>query len=64
MWSSNMFSVSLQSKNGVSYILQTTSILSPANWAVVQSANGTGGILTLTDTSAADAQRFYRVQLQ
>jgi hypothetical protein len=63
-WSGNSFSVSLLSQDGVSYKLQSTSVLAPANWTVVQSANGSGGIVTLTDTSASGAQRFYRVQSQ
>jgi hypothetical protein len=61
-WTSNTFSVSLQTQIGISYTLQSTSALMPANWTVVQSNSGTGGILTLTDPAAVGAQRFYRVQ--
>jgi alpha-tubulin suppressor-like RCC1 family protein len=63
-WSSNNFSVTIQSQNGFSYTLQYTTNLAPDHWTVAQSNNGTGGILTLTDTSAGDPQRFYRVLSQ
>jgi hypothetical protein len=64
IWFSNSFNVSFRSQNGVSYILQCTGVLAPANWAIVQSASGTGGVLTLTDANATAAQRFYRVETQ
>jgi alpha-tubulin suppressor-like RCC1 family protein len=63
-WSGNSFSVSLQSQNGVSYTLQSSDLLSPANWTPIQSSNGTGGVLILTDSSVSGGQRFYRVQLK
>jgi hypothetical protein len=58
---SHSFSVALQSQIGVNYALEFTSALAPSNWVVVQSTNGTGGILTMTDAFATDPQRFYRV---
>jgi hypothetical protein len=64
MWSGSGFSVSFPSQNGSAYALQYSAILPPTSWTTVKSAGGTGGILTLTDTSPTDSQRFYRVQLQ
>lgn len=63
-WTNNTFSVNLQSQLGLSYTLQSSTLLAPPTWTVVQSMQGTGGTLTLTDSSASDAQRFYRVQAQ
>jgi hypothetical protein len=61
-WTNNVFSVAFPSQSGLSYTLQAANLLNPGNWTVVQSMNGTGGMLTLTDAFASGPQRFYRVQ--
>ncbi len=63
-WNSNSFSVSFQSQGNVAYTLEHTGVLEPPSWTAVDSAKGTGGVMTLTNTSAIDSQGFYRVQLQ
>ena len=61
-WNTNFFSVSLPTQNGHVYALEYENSLTDSNWNALPLAAGNGGILTLTDANAGDAQRFYRVR--
>ena len=64
-WSTNAFSLGFQSQPGVTYQLQqTTNLAPPAVWTAVKSIVGNGNIQTLTDTTATNQMRFYRLWLQ
>ena len=56
-----VFTVSVPSQAGKSYVLQYKSGLSDGAWASLPAVAGTGSMLTLTDSTAAVGQRFYRV---
>ncbi len=63
-WKANTFSVSVASQNGSSYSLQYKSSPADSTWTSLAPVAGNGGILTLSDTSASSAGRFYRVSKQ
>jgi hypothetical protein len=58
----NGFSASLPSQSGKVYGLAYKLSLNDAGWSGLPLVPGTGGILLLTDPSATNSQRFYRVQ--
>ncbi len=60
----NGFTVSLSCASGISYTLQYKNSLKDIGWTSAQTVAGTGGPLTLTDTTASQTQRFYRVLSQ
>ena len=54
--------VSFQSVMGLNYTLEYKNQVTDANWtAILPATAGTGGVLTLYDTNAMPAVRFYRV---
>jgi len=59
---SNCFSVSLPTQSGRVYSLEYKTALSDATWTPLPLAAGNGGMLTLTDPTAASTARFYRVR--
>jgi len=64
-WSGNAFSVGYESQPGVTYQLQqATNLASPVVWTAVKSLVGDGAYQTMTDSSATNAMRFYRLWLQ
>jgi hypothetical protein len=58
------FTLSIQTQSGLTYILESKDHLADANWTQVQSAAGNGGTMSLTDSNAIVAARFYRVSAQ
>jgi hypothetical protein len=59
----NSFSLSVPSSSGTSYVLEYKDSLSAPNWSALPEATSAGGVLTLTDSAATNALRFYRVRL-
>jgi alpha-tubulin suppressor-like RCC1 family protein len=58
----NAFNISLPSQNGRVYVLQYKKSFSDTNWTSLPLVPGDGHSLNLTDLSATNSQRFYRVQ--
>jgi Divergent InlB B-repeat domain len=58
------FTLSVPTQIGFNYILEYKNSLSDTSWTPVQTIGGTGGTITLTDTTAADSSRFYHVRVQ
>jgi hypothetical protein len=56
------FSVSLPTQNGRVFVLEYKKSLTDSNWTALPLAAGVGGIQILTDTTATNSQRFYRVR--
>jgi hypothetical protein len=62
--SGNSVSVQVVSVSGFTYYLEYRTNLTSGTWLPAAQAAGNGSVLTLTDTGAADQQRFYRVRVQ
>ncbi len=60
--STNGFSVTVPSQSGQIYRLEYKTSLTDAEWTSLPLVAGTGKDLILTDPSATDSQRFYRVR--
>ncbi len=60
----NTFTVSTPTQPGCQYVLEFKNTLSNAVWTAVRTNNGTGGMITLTNTGAPGSNRFYRVRVQ
>jgi alpha-tubulin suppressor-like RCC1 family protein len=56
------FSLSVPSQGGRVYRLEYSTSLTDPNWTGLPLVAGTGGLLTLSDSSAPNAPRFYRVR--
>ena len=57
------FSLSITSVNGLNYTLEYKDALTDPNWiSLSPTLPGNGGVLTLQDTNAPVASRFYRVR--
>jgi hypothetical protein len=56
------FSVSLPTQSGRIYALEYKESLQDTAWTPLPLAAGTGGMRTLTDSTTAGTQRFYRVR--
>lgn len=61
-WTNGLFSVATPSECGRVYALEYTLSLTAPNWTPLPLVAGTGGLLTLSDATAAAGQRFYRVR--
>ena len=59
---SNTFEVALPTQSGRVYGFEYKSSLSDSNWTLLPLLPGNGASVLLTDPSATNAQRFYRVQ--
>jgi hypothetical protein len=61
---SNGFTLSFQGQPGVRYYVeQTTNLVLPVVWTTVRSPRSTGQVMQVTDTSATNDMRFYRVRV-
>jgi len=60
--SAGVFTLPLPSQNGRVYELEYTDSLNDPEWTALPLAAGKGGTLVLTDSTANNAQRFYRVR--
>ncbi len=58
------FALSVPTQVGFNYTLEYKNAFTDANWTVVQTLGGTGGTITLTDTTATGSRRFYHVRVQ
>lgn len=58
------FTLSVPTQVGFNYTLEYKNSISDANWTVVQTLNGTGGTITLTDAGATGSSRLYHVRVQ
>ena len=61
-YSTNTFSLSIPSQSGRIFELDYKNSLTDANWTLLPYAAGNGTNLILTDPTATNAQRFYRVR--
>ena len=64
VFSNHVFRASVATVSGKSYLLEFKSALSNASWSVLPSVAGDGTTKVLTDPSATDPRRFYRVEVQ
>jgi hypothetical protein len=62
--SSGSFSVQVATTSGFTYFLEYKTALSATGWNPAAQTPGDGRLKTLTDTTASDLQRFYRVRVQ
>jgi len=60
-WTTNGFSVSLQTQSGHVYRLEYEDSLTEAGWISLPLAAGNGRVLTLIDSTSTGSQRYYRV---
>lgn len=58
------FSVLVSTALGANYTLQYKNTLADADWKDAEALPGTGSAITLTDSTATSAARFYRVRVQ
>ena len=58
------FTLSVPTQVGFNYTLEYKNSLSDANWTAGQTISGTGGTITLTDTTATGSSRLYHVRVQ
>lgn len=58
----NGLNMSLPTQSGRVYVLQYKSTLADSNWISLPPTAGIGNLLLLTDPTATNSQRFYRVQ--
>jgi len=63
-WRNNRFTVSLQTQNGIVYIMEYKNAMSDSTWIPLPSVTGNGSVISLTDSSATNPKRFYRVRAQ
>ena len=61
-WNTNSFSLSLPTRSGRVYALEYKDSLSDTNWTALPLGAGNSGAMTLTDATATNSQRFYRVR--
>ena len=55
--------ISVPSSTDTSYILEYKDSLLAGNWSALPAVGSSGGVLTLIDPVATNAQRFYRVRV-
>jgi len=58
------FGVSVTTVTGLNYTLEYKNAFTDTAWTAVQTLPGTGGTITLTDRTATNAMRFYRLVTQ
>lgn len=59
----NTASFQFNSVNGVVYIAEYKDDITQPSWTFLRNVLGTGGAVTVTDTNAVGAQRFYRLRV-
>ena len=60
----NTFKFSFASVNGLIYAIEYKSNLTDSGWTLLNTTNGTGGLIPINDTTATVPRRFYRVGTQ
>jgi hypothetical protein len=59
------FQVQFVGQAGINYSLEfATNLASPITWLNLKSLTSSGGVVQITDASATNAARFYRVKAQ
>jgi hypothetical protein len=58
------FTLSVPTQVGFNYVLEFKNSLNDSTWMSVQTNNGNGGLITLTNTGVAGPSRFYRIRAQ
>ncbi len=58
------FTLSIPTRSGLRYILESSDSLSHPNWTALQTVVGDGAVRVLTATAGGKDKRFYRVQVQ
>jgi hypothetical protein len=58
-----MFQLSVPTEKGRSYTLESADALTPAKWTALPTMAGDGTVMVLTDLTATNRQRFYRVHV-
>ncbi len=58
------FTLSIPTRSGLRYILESSDSLSRPNWTPLQTVVGDGAVRVLTTTGGGKNQRFYRVQVR
>jgi hypothetical protein len=56
------FQVSLPTQSGKVYALEYKNSMAETQWSALPLVAGSGAILMLTDSTATNSQRFYRVR--
>jgi fibronectin-binding autotransporter adhesin len=56
--------VSFTSQVGPTYVVEYTDVLPAASWTLLSTRAGTGGTITVVDTTPSATGRFYRVRVQ
>lgn len=60
---STSFGLQIESVPGLNYVLEATDSLDPSHWVAVSAlVIGTGGMVTVTDSTGLSSSRFYRVR--
>ena len=65
--SAGTVSIKIPTQSGHSYTVQYSTSLNPTNWQTLSGASniaGTGGTVTVTDSTTGGAERFYRAEAQ
>ncbi len=62
VWSNHVFRASVASQSGRVYRLEYTDSPNLGNWTALPLVAGSGKIITLTDSTATNPQRYYRVR--
>ncbi len=63
-WQDGVFQLSVPTLSGKLYTMEFTDQLPGTNWTDVQSVNGDDTVRVLTDSTATNQQRFYRVRME
>ena len=61
-FTNQIFSAAVPTLTGRSYVLEFKTSLNQTNWTALPAINGDGTVRWLTDSTATNAQRFYRIR--
>ena len=62
--SENRFSFSFPTESNKTYLVEHTMSLNPVYWQTLTNMAGDGGVVTVTDSTQAETQQFYRVKVR
>jgi hypothetical protein len=58
------FTLSVSTQTGFNYVLEFKNSLNDSNWTPIQTNNGNGGLIALTNTGVYGPSRFYHIRVQ
>jgi hypothetical protein len=58
------FTFSVPTQAGTNYVLEYKNSISDANWTPIQTNNGNGAMMNMTNLGTVSPSRFYRIHLQ